>query len=60
MYTDKLDADEQITVEESIASLIKEAVEATENSLTDEDCGDLGRLILKQMLEKFRPDLIEQ
>ena len=66
-YNEKLDADQQVTAEERIASLIREAVEQAEDSrgqhdyqLTDEDCGTLGRLILLDVLAEFRPDLIEE
>ncbi len=64
-YNDKLDADEQITAEEHIASLIQSAIENSEDSrgendytLTEEDCADLGRAILVDVLKQFRPDLM--
>lgn len=65
-YSNKLDADEQISAEEMIAATIKEAVEneieaseangLEDKSLTDEDCNDLGRTILRAVLRRFRPD----
>ena len=64
MYNENLDADVQITAEEKIAAMIREMVNNSEDctgkpdyTLTDEDCADLGRYILKQVLEEFRPDL---
>lgn len=60
-YRDDFDADTQITAEEQIASLIFDRLEIAgcENgdTLTQEDCADLGRAILKQVLAEFRPDL---
>jgi hypothetical protein len=65
-YNSKLDADVQISAEESIASLIQSAIENSEDgngehdfTLTEEDCADLGRGILLAILTRFRPDLIE-
>lgn len=65
-YNGRLDSDIQISSEEQIASIIQEAVEAAEDSkgrhdyvLTNEDCADLGREILKRVLLQFRPDLFD-
>ena len=68
-YNDKLDPDDQISMEELIASIIRNQQEmetqnskdngGTDFSLTDEDCQDLGRRILLNVLHKFRPDLVK-
>jgi hypothetical protein len=64
-YNERLDADKQISWEEKIAGLIRAAIEESEDSdgkpdftLTDEDCQDLGKQILKEVLVEFRPDLL--
>jgi hypothetical protein len=66
-YVQSFDADEQIAAEERIAALIRAHVEDSEDAnggkdwqLSDEDCADLGREILLQVLAEFRPDLIER
>jgi len=51
-YNDSLDADDQISTEEDIASMIFTA--DTEN---EETCQTLGQGILKLVLKRFRPDL---
>jgi hypothetical protein len=63
-YNDKLEADEQISMEEKIASTIFGATE-TEGcegcgTLSEEDCAELGRKILLEVLSKFRPDLLSR
>lgn len=67
MYNSKIDAEKQISTEENIASMIREHIETSENSrgesdftISDEDCQQLGRIILKSVLESFRPDLFDQ
>jgi hypothetical protein len=62
-YTDKLSAEEQIDMEESIASIIFECSERASSgedscTLGEEDAAQLGRDILQQVLSKFRPDLV--
>lgn len=66
MYNDKLIADQQISTEENIAATIRAFIDVSENSqgdqdytLTDEDCQRLGQIILGQILDVFRPDLID-
>jgi hypothetical protein len=63
-YVAWFDDDMQIRAAEGIAALICRTISESEDSngdndytLTDEDCADLGREILKQVLLKFRPDL---
>lgn len=66
-YGPWLDADEQITAEEGIASLIFERQEDKEQEgyekygeplpLGEDDCAELGRVILRYVLAQFRPDL---
>lgn len=64
MYNETFDPSEQVDMEEKIASIIfsyqEEFIEFDNcpDSLNEEDCGELGRLILHTILEKFRPDLI--
>lgn len=54
-YTDRLDADAQISAEERIAATIFDAgVEVSE-----EDASELGRSILNAALREFRPDLFD-
>jgi len=71
-YSDKLGADEQISMEEMIAFAIREgntagmSDEAIEEGLDvvdpypEETCQILSREILYNVLRKFRPDLFEQ
>jgi hypothetical protein len=54
-YTEKMDADEQITMEEEIASAIFETLDESD----EDECAHLGREILLMVLMKFRPDLAE-
>ena len=59
-YSDKLEADIQISTEEAIAATIFDF--AASNDLPDcpfdeEQCAQLGRDILKLVLGRFRPDL---
>jgi len=67
-YNDKLDADEQISMEEAIAARIYQNGERSNHDddcidvqpdllIHEEDCADLGRNILQMVLAKFRPDL---
>jgi len=57
-YSDKLDADQQISTEEKIAAFLKKEIEEGDESLgDDEHLGDLGRDILYLVLCEFRPDL---
>ncbi len=55
LYSDKLDPDDQITAEESIASII---FDYTSGLIEEEDCAELGRKILREVLREFRPELI--
>ena len=59
-YTEKLDADRQIGMEEWIARQIAEAqmYHASDESLPDTDLNNLGRVILCKVIEEFRPDLV--
>ena len=59
-YSDKLDADDQITMEEMISARIFEEVHGLTDPMGEEDCNALGREILYNVLLKFRPDLFEE
>lgn len=54
-YNDKMSAEQQITTEEKIASLI-----FYETPTGEETSGELGRQILKMVLKEFRPDLFAE
>lgn len=54
-YSDKLDADQQISTEERIASRISDL---TEGTMEDEICAEIGRDALYIVLQEFRPDLL--
>ena len=58
-YSDKLEADFQISTEEAIASTIFEYTEECLRTLDEEDCQRLGRSLLKLVLGRFRPDLFD-
>jgi hypothetical protein len=67
VYVDTLDPDEQVTAEEEIAAYIhayQDQMLATQDdgidddTLTEEDCGDMSRAILLLVLRRFRPDLV--
>lgn len=69
LFNDKLDADEQVSAEEAIARTIRDYIESGSvtmdadgnlDALDDENCADLGRIILLQVLGQFRPDLVEE
>lgn len=60
MYNDELDADEQITAEEGIASLIFDTTNSGDEYVSEEMAADLGRKILFDVLQVFRPDLIAE
>src|SRR5437660_7538804 len=57
-YNNTIGEDRQITAEEDIATTIFDLIRSKEDDqvLTEEDCADLGRNILKQVLLEFRPD----
>lgn len=52
-YNDKIDADTQISMEENIATLLPHF------GVEEEDAAELGKIILKKVLARFRPDLFE-
>lgn len=54
-YNDKLNADDQISAEESIAAHLFDNA----SSISEEEAAELGRSILLLVLRKFRPDLID-
>ena len=56
-YIDELDAEEQIAAEEMIAAAIFDRESDRDGQLSEEDCADLGREILKSVLWRFRKDL---
>lgn len=59
-YNNKLDADEQITMEEDIAHKVFHFKGGSPDDVLDEeDCAQLGRDILKMVLKQFRPDLFD-
>jgi hypothetical protein len=55
-YNDSLSGDVQISMEEHIAYRIFNEVRSA-NEVTEENCAELGRAILYDLLLKFRPDL---
>lgn len=57
-YNDKLDADEQISAEEAIASHLFE--NSASDEMDEETCAKLGRDILHLVLSRFRPDVIAE
>jgi hypothetical protein len=58
-YTDKLDADKQITAEELIASSIALVNTDGDGCVNEEAAAELGRDILYLILRQFRPDLFD-
>ena len=52
-YSERMDADDQISMEESIASYLFETFRCQE-----EDAAEAGRELLKRFIAAFRPDLI--
>ena len=59
-YSNKLGADEQVSMEEMISARIFDEVNGLSDPVGEEDCNALGREILYNVLRKFRPDLFEQ
>jgi RNase P subunit RPR2 len=57
-YSDKLEADIQISTEEAIAAAIADHG-TNDGYYGEEDCARLGRDILKLVLGRFRPDLFD-
>jgi hypothetical protein len=66
-YGNDFSPEDQVDAEEMIAAVIHDFQDdmigqqedtCKDQTLTVEDCGDLGRLILLLVLQKFRPDLI--
>ena len=63
IYNNNLDPDEQITMEEQIASIIfdsRDTLSKETFNFDEEAVSDLSKDILKAVLTKFRPDLIEE
>jgi len=54
-YNDNLGADEQISIEEKIASRISEM---SDGSIDEEVCAEIGREALYAVIEALRPDLL--
>jgi hypothetical protein len=54
-YNDKLDADQQISTEECVSSMIWDSFFENE-----EQCQELAKEIVLRVLVAFRPDLIEE
>lgn len=59
-YNDKLDADNQITMEEMIASKLHEEIRGLTDPMGEEDCNALAKEILYNVLLKFRPDFFDE
>lgn len=59
-YSNRLPADTQIDMEEKISSLIFDNAQGDEDGIGEDQCADLGRKILRMVLEEFRPDLMEE
>jgi hypothetical protein len=65
-YSDALDADKQVTMEERIATIIDDYQDnllaqerLDDRAFGEEDTAELGRRILLAVLAEFRPDLFE-
>ena len=56
-YSDKLDFDDQVTTEESIAAHV---FAMSDGTIDEETCGDIGRDALYIALRKFRPELLDR
>lgn len=56
-YNSKLDAEGQIDTEEAIAAFLSDQHTNAEATLSEEDFAEMGRVILRVVLERFRPDL---
>lgn len=67
-YIDKFDPDEQIDAEEWIASVLYDTHDSDSHSgsaceadqICEESAGYFGRVILHEILSRFRPDLIAE
>lgn len=61
-FNNKIDADDQVSAEEMIASLIfdceAEDSEGNPIRLPEAECAQLGRDILLRVLSQFRPDFV--
>lgn len=55
-YTDKMDADAQITMEEGAAAIIFGRAQG--KKMTEELAQSLGKRIVLEVLRQFRPDLV--
>lgn len=55
MYTDELDVEEQVTMEERIAAIIYDNPDVETDEHTAQD---LGRQLLLEVLKVFRPEVI--
>ena len=53
LYNDDMSAEEQLEAEEAIASYLSEVCE----NIHEEEAAEAGRVILRTILESFRPDL---
>jgi hypothetical protein len=58
-YSNRLDADDQVTAEEEIAATIFDKMRASDLLIHEDTAAELGRTILNLVLERFRPDLFE-
>lgn len=58
-YADTFNPTDQVGMEEKISSIIFDIESENEGDLGEEACNDLGRIILRTVLEEFRPDLFE-
>jgi len=59
-YNENLDPSEQIQAEEDIAAYLFDNLCGRYNSCpTEEECAQAGRDILMQVLNQFRPDLVD-
>ncbi len=57
-YNDSLDPEQQVDVEESIAAFLFDEVRLPHREgFIEEDAAEASRVILRLVLEEFRPDL---
>lgn len=58
-YNDSFDPEIQVEAEEAIASMLFEYTQQLSGKPSEEDCTELGKKVLLNVLQWFRPDLFE-
>jgi hypothetical protein len=59
-YNDKLDPDAQITMEEGIAAVLYGRINDSGHSgITEDLANEIGKLVVRLVLENFRPDFFD-